>query len=156
MEVQLDSWPSRCLHSQQTKDSVDLPGAMGHNPALGALKLSAALPWTVSKRNTFELFIDLENGNPTSTQKGHPELQLHNCRGTWLSKLPYYSTACVGVPLKARHVETSGNMVLNLVALTSRHNHKSVPQTSKGQSQNVHPPLSLGRAIVWMHHIIGF
>lgn len=64
MEVQLDSWPSRCLHSQQTKDSVDLPGAMSHNPALGALKLSAALPWTVSKRNTFDLFIDLEKGNP--------------------------------------------------------------------------------------------
>lgn len=127
--MQLDSWPSHCLHSQQTKDSVDLQGAMSHNPVLGALKLPAALLWMVSKRNTFELFIDLENGNPANTQKGQPELQLHNqyCRGTWQSKLPYYTTACVGVPLKARHVETSKNMVLNLVALRSGHNHKHVP-----------------------------
>lgn len=161
VEMQLDSWPSRCLHSQQTKDSVDLPGAMSHNPALGALKLSVALLWMVSKQNTFEPFIDLENGNPTNTQKGQPQLQLHNqyCRGTWISKLPYYSTACVGVPLKARHVETSGNMALNLAALKSEHNHKSVPLTSEGQSLNVHPTLCLGRdlrAIVWMHLIIGF
>lgn len=70
MEMQLDSWPSRCLHSQQTKDSVDLQGAMSHNPALGALKPPAALLWMASKRNTFELFIDLENVNPAHTQKG--------------------------------------------------------------------------------------
>jgi len=53
---------------------VDLQGAMSHNPALGALKLPDALLWTVSKRNTFELFIDLENGNPAYTQKAQPEL----------------------------------------------------------------------------------
>lgn len=61
-------------------------------------------------------------------------MQLHNrfWRSTWISKLPFYTTACVGVPLNARHAETSGNIALSLFALKSAHSHKSVALILKG------------------------